>query len=141
MPPETFEQLEKGDRILFNNRKVPLEVENVDENRLHVKGPQGGEYIMFPAEEKPDLILIASKGSREYASKVEDLREVGQWEKTAEKRWQHSKSGKTIELAKNDTGFWTIKTELEADVPKYGYSSREHAEEEIENLIEKNPEG
>lgn len=141
MSDKTFEKLEEGNRVLFNERKIPLKVENVDENRLHVSGPQGGEYIMFPAEEKPELILIANKGSREYASKVENLREVGVWEKINERKWRHSKSGEEIELMKNDAGFWTIETGLEADVPKYGFSSEEHAREEIKKLVEDNPEG
>ncbi len=133
--------LKKGDRVLFNQREIPLEVSDVDENRVHVKGPRGGEYILFPAENDPELLLVANKGSREYASKVENLREVGEWKKTGENKWRHSKSSCEINLIKNDAGFWTIETALEIDLPKYGYSSKEIAVEEIEQLIEKNPEG
>lgn len=141
MSAQIFSELQEGDRILFNNRKVPLKVEDVDDNRVHVSGPQGGDYIMFPAEEKPELILVANKGSREYASKVEGLREVGKWLDRGEGRWEHSKTGAEIELAKNDAGFWTIETGLDFDAPKYGFSSREHAREEVEKLLEDNPEG
>lgn len=141
MTRETFEKLEPGDRILFNDRKLPLTVENVDENRVHVEGPKGGEYIVFPAEEDPELLLIANKGSREYASRVENLRKVGAWERKGENRWRHTKSGETVELVKNEQGFWTIDTGLEADLPRYGFSSREFAVEEAEELVEKNPEG
>ncbi|MFB6213810.1 MAG: hypothetical protein ABEJ07_04595 [Candidatus Nanohaloarchaea archaeon] len=140
MSIETFEELEEGDQILFNDRKHPLEVEAVDENRIHVEGPQGGEYILFPAEDDPELVLVARKGSRRYASKVEDLRKTGEWKQVSEDRWEHT-SGTSIELVENESGFWTIETGLEADIPRYGFSSREFAEENAEGLVDDNPEG
>lgn len=140
MSRETFEELEQGDRILFNDRKYPLEIEAVDENRVHVEGPQGGEYVIYPAEDDPDLLLVSRKGSRRYASRVENLRKTGKWERESENAWKHS-SGTRIELVKNDSGFWTLETELPADTPKYGFSSREFAVEEAENLMEDHPEG
>ncbi|MFB6147808.1 MAG: hypothetical protein ABEJ66_02895 [Candidatus Nanohaloarchaea archaeon] len=135
-----LEELEEGDRILFNDRKHPLTVEAVDENRVHIEGPQGGEYILYRAEDDPETVLVSRKGNRRYASKVEDLRETGEWERKSEDRWEHS-SGTSIELVRNDSGFWTLETELEVELPKYGYSSREFAVEEAEKLVEDNPEG
>lgn len=138
---EKFKELEKEDRILFGDRKVPLEVEEKDENRFHIKGPQGGEYILFKAEEQEKL-LVAPKGRRSYASYIEDLRKVGKWERDGGK-WKHSKTGKIVELAKNEIGRWTVDTTLETgfEPPKYGYSNEESALEEAEKLVEDHPEG
>ncbi|MFB6291776.1 MAG: hypothetical protein ABEI58_00090 [Candidatus Nanohaloarchaea archaeon] len=140
---KTFEALKEGDHVLFNERKVPLEVSAVDENRVHIDGPHGGEYVMFVAEDTDDLLVRNKKSGRRYATYVEDLREVGEWTQEDENRWTHSKTGAFIQLAKNDSGFWTIETDLdtELDLPKYGYSQREFAVEDIEKLMEKNPEG
>ncbi|MFB6200200.1 MAG: hypothetical protein ABEJ83_04925 [Candidatus Nanohaloarchaea archaeon] len=138
---KTFENLQEGEKILFNERKLPLTVENRDENRVHVKGPRGGEYILFPAEENAELILYASKGSREYASKIESLEKAGDWRKIEETLWKHSQTGEEIKLEKNSAGFWTVKTGLNADTPKYGFSDREAAEEFAEKLIKDNPRG
>lgn len=140
MSRETFDKLEQDDRILFNDRKIPLTVEAVDENRVHIEGPQGGEYILYPAEDDPDLLLVSRKGSRRYASKVGSLRKTGRWAQESKNSWEHT-SGTRIELVKNDSGFWTLETELEADTPKYGFSNREFAVEAAEKLIEDNPEG
>lgn len=141
MTRETLDELEADDYILFNDRKIPLQVEDVDQNQVHIKGPQGGEFTLFSAEDDPELVLVARKGSRRYASKVENLRKTGEWNKVDENIWKHTKSGQVIELVKNNAGFWTIKTELEADAPKYGYSSREFAVEDVKNLMKQNPEG
>ena len=138
---EIFDNLEEDDKILFNERQLPLTVEARDENRLHVKGPRGGEYILFPAEEAAELILFASKGSREYASKVESLEKVGEWIEEDEKLWKHSKTGEEIKLVKNSAGFWTVRTGLDANTPKYGFSDRDAAEEFAEKLIKDNPRG
>lgn len=138
---EIFESLQKKDRILFNDRQMPLEVSEVGEDRIHIDGPQGGEYILFRAEEQ-ESILVATKGRREYASYVEDLRKVGKWiqEDTI---WKHSKTDAEVRLSKNEIGRWTVKTSLEADFapPKYGYSDKESAYEEAEKLVNQNPEG
>lgn len=141
MGKENLDGLEKEDRILFNERKVPLEVDQVDENRVHVKGPQGGEYILFSAEQTDDLLVRNKESQRRYATYVEDLRKVGKWEKKSENLWRHSKSGTETRLTKNDAGFWTLETPLEFEEPKYGFSSREFAEEKVKKIIEKNPEG
>ncbi|MFB6143912.1 MAG: hypothetical protein ABEJ98_01240 [Candidatus Nanohaloarchaea archaeon] len=137
---ETFMQLEKGDRILFNDRKVPLKVSEVNE-RVHVKGPQGGEYILFRAENQEKL-LVATKGRREYASYLENLREVGRWVREGDS-WRHSKTGETVRLERNEIGRWTVNTSLDADfaAPKYGYSNREAALEDAEKLVDQHPEG
>lgn len=140
MESETFEQLEQGDSILFNERKHPLEVVEVDENRVHIEGPQGGEYVLFRAEDDPGTVLVRRKGSRRYASRVEELRKTGEWKRKSRNTWEHS-SGTRVELVKNDSGFWTLDTELEVELPRYGYSSREHAVEEAERLVRDNPEG
>lgn len=140
MDQETLEELEQDDRILFNDRKYPLVVKAVDENRVHVEGPQGGEYIIYPAEDDPDLLLVSRKGSRRYASKVEELRKTGRWVRESENAWEHT-SGTRIELVRNESGFWTLETELPVDIPKYGFSAREFAMEEAEKLMEKHPEG
>ncbi len=134
-----LEEIEKGDLVLFNERKVPLEVEEVEEEEVHVKGPLGGEYVIYLAE-TGDLLVRNRKSSSRYASYIEDLRTVGRWEKTGN-GWKHSKSGTKIELRKTEAGFWTLETGLEVDLPKYGYANRESAVDEARKLMEKNPEG
>lgn len=140
---EIFEQLGEDDRILFNERKVPLEVSAVDENRVHVEGPHGGEYILFVSEETDDLLVRNKKSGRRYATYVENLREVGEWQQVNQNRWEHSKTGAFVELGKNESGFWTIETDLDAefDLPMYGYSDREFAVEDAEEVMRKHPEG
>lgn len=133
-----LEEIGEGDLILFNDRKIPLKVETAEEERAFIKGPQGGEYVIFRRDGET---LVSSRGSRRYATRVKDLREIGEWRQVGEGEWRHTKSGKEIELSKNDAGFWTIETELEANLPKYGFSEREFAEEEVEKLMEANPEG
>lgn len=138
---ETFESLKEGDRILFNNRQMPLEVAEVGEERAHVNGPQGGDYILFKAEEQ-ERLLVATKGRREYASYTEDLRKVGKWLQEDD-IWKHSKTGAEVRMEKNEIGRWTVKTSLEADFapPKYGYADRDSAFEDAEKLVSKHPEG
>ncbi len=145
MEDHAFEQLEEGDRVLFNDRKVPLKVVAVEENRVHVEGPHGGEYVIFAAEETDDLLVRNKKSGRRYATYCRDLREVGKWEREGD-RWKHSKTGAEIELVEDSSGFWTVKSsdfdlEEEIDLPMYGYSDKEFAEEDAEDLMEKHPEG
>lgn len=142
---EKYDELEAGEQILFDERTQPLEVEEVEEDQIKIKGPSGGEYILFIAEQK-DRVLISKEGERDYASYIKNLRKAGKWKQIDEKTWQHSKSGAEIELAKKETGYWTIKTddfdlEKELDLPLYGYSDREFAEEDIQKFIKKHPEG
>ena len=141
-----LEELEEGDRILFNDRSLPCTVEAVDDNRVHVKGPRGGEYIMFYSEDTEDLLFRSKKSPRRYASYVENLREIGRWKRVDDKLWRHSKTGANVEIVKNDSGFWSIETSLDLDekqldLPKYGFSDREFAVEYAEEITGDHPEG
>jgi len=134
-----FENLEKGDRILFNDRKTPLTVLETGEELL-VQGPQGAEYIIYTEN---DTLLVCSKGKKKYSSYCKNLRKTGEWVET-ENGWKHSKSGAEIKVEKKDNGFWTVKTkgiEEDLEVPLYGFTNRGFALEEAEKFVEKNPEG
>ncbi len=138
-------QFREGDRVLFNDRKVPLEVVAVDKNRVHIEGPHGGEYVIFPAEETDDLLVRNKKSGRRYATYCRDLREVGEWEREDD-TWKHSRTGAEIELVKNDAGFWTVQSDDfdlddELDLPLYGYAEKEFAEEDAKKLTDRYPEG
>ena len=135
-----FEKFEKDDKILFNDRKTPLTVEQVKEEEMEVSGPSGGEYEIYY---DGDTRLVAKPGNRKYSSYCKDLRKVGEWIRT-EDEWIHSKSEASIKLEKKDNGFWTLKSEKfedELDNPMYGFSNREAALEEVEKFIESCPEG
>ena len=136
----SFEQFDKGDKILFNDRKTPLTVSKIEDDRMLVEGPSGGEYeIYFDG----DTRLVAKPGNRKYSSYCKDLRKVGEWVREGDK-WVHSKTDASIEVVKKDNGFWTLesgKFEGELDLPMYGYSSKEFAVEDVEKFIEKRPEG
>jgi len=136
-----FDELESGDKILFGDRKQPLEVSKVEEDRVLVAGPSGGEYEIY---EEDGTRLWSKEGNRRYSSYCEDLRKVGNWVREDD-RWKHS-SGTVIELEKNEIGYWRIEANgldigEELDIPRYGYSNREKAEEEVEKVVRKNPEG
>lgn len=140
-----YQELEEGEKILFDSRAQPLEVSNIEDDQIQIEGPSGGEYILFIAEEQ-QRVLISKEGNRDYASYIENLRKVGKWQKKENDNWQHSKSGAELKLEKNETGYWTIKTDdfdvkKEVDLPLYGYSGKEFAEEDIEKIIKNNPEG
>ena len=142
---EIYENLENGDRILFEGRAKPLEVMQVQEEQIKIRGPSGGKYILFVADKK-DRVLISKEDKKDYASYIDNLRKVGKWKQNTENSWKHSKSGAEIKLEKKETGYWTIKTEdfdlqKEIDLPLYGYSEREFAEEEAEKFMKKHPEG
>lgn len=145
MNTEVFEQLEQGELILYNDRKTPLKVEDIREDgSLEVAGPSGGEYEIYRAEDDEEVLLVSKKGNRRYSTYCEDLRRVGEWVREDKNSWKHSKTGAELELVKNENGFWTIssdKFEDELDLPRYGYSSREFAEEDAEKFVKKNPEG
>jgi hypothetical protein len=130
-------ELEEGDRVLFGDRKLPLEVEEVKEDRALVDGPQGGEYVLYTEE---DIVLVSSKGDRRYSSLAEDLRRTGRWERTGD-IWTHSKTRQQVRLEETEAGFWRIDTEFAVDQPKYGYRSKEDAETDVQNLIDNHPEG
>ncbi len=142
---EAYHNLEEDDRILFDSRAQPLKVVEVEDDQIKIEGPSGGEYILFVAEEQ-ERVLVSKEGGRDYASYIENLRKVGEWEKTGENKWEHSKSETEFKLEKKETGYWTIKTddfniEEEIDLPLYGYSDREFAEEDLKKFIKKHPEG
>lgn len=134
-------QFKKGDRILFNERVQPLEVEESEDGVLRVTGPQGAEYEIYTEDGK---LLYCKKGNRRYSSYVNELRKTGEWRKTGDS-WTHSKTGAEIRLSKNEMGFWTLETDgidpEPIDPPKYGYSDKEFAEEDAEKLVNRNPEG
>lgn len=135
-----FEELEEGLKILFNDRKTPLEVVDKDEDRAVVEGPNGGRYEIYTEEE---ALLVSREGNRRYSSYCKDLRSVGEWVEE-DSSWRHSKTGAEVSLERKDNGFWTVRTEgLEdsVDTPMYGYSNREFAEEDAEKFVSKHPEG
>ncbi len=137
-----LEDIQEGDKILFNDRSQPLTVEKIEDERVLVEGPSGGEYEIYEAEDTEDL-LFCKKGNRRYSSYCRDLRKVGEWNKEGDE-WEHSKTGNYIRLGKNDIGYWVIESSLplnEIDSPKYGYSDREEAEKDIKKVVRKNPEG
>ncbi len=146
-PVEVLKQLEKGDKVLYNEKKTPLTVASVDteSDEVVVQGPQGGEYLLFVPADNEELVLESRSGNREYANKVEDLRTVGEWVQTGEDRWEHSVSGATVELVQNDTGYWTVSvTGVDGDlpdIPRYGFTEKRFARETAEAFIADNPEG
>ena len=136
-----FEKFEEGDKILFSDRKTSLTVSKIEDERMLVEGPSGGEYEIYFDE---DTRLVAKPGNRKYSSYCKELRKVGKWVKKNENEWVHSKSEASIKIEKKSNGFWTIKSdkfEDELDLPMYGFSSREYAVEEVEKFISKRPEG
>lgn len=135
-----YDDLSEGQRILFNDRKTPLTVEEAEEGRVLVAGPSGGEYEIY---REKDVLLVCKPGNRRYSSYCEDLRDVGEWSREGD-TWKHSKTGAEIELVKKDNSFWTIKSEKfsdEIDTPMYGYSKKEFAEKDAGKFVENNPEG
>lgn len=139
---DDLQELEKGEKVLFNDRKTPLEVTGKIDGGITVEGPSGGEYEIYEAEDTDDL-LVSKKGNRRYSSYCKELRKVGSWERKDD-TWTHSITGEKVELVKNSLGYWTIKSGLDTgflDLPKYGYSDKEVAEEDALKLVKKNPEG
>ena len=135
-----YKNLSNGQKILFNDRKTPLTVEEVEDDRVLVAGPSGGEYELYKDE---DTLLVCKPGNRRYASYCKDLRDVGEWNRGGD-TWRHSKTGAKVTLEKKDNGFWTIKSEKfgdEIDTPMYGYSKKEFAEDDAEKFVKNNPEG
>ena len=135
-----FEEFEEGEKILFNDRKTPLTISDVSNERMLVEGPSGGEYEIYFDE---STLLVCRKGGREYSSYCEGLRSVGEWVRS-ENVWRHSVSGAEIRVVEKDNGFWTIKSEKfdgELDNPLYGFTSFEGAVEEVEDFVGGYPEG
>lgn len=135
-----FEKFEEGDKILFNDRKKPLTVEAIEDGEMEIKGPAGGEYEIYY---DGDTRLVAKPGNRKYSSYCKDLRKVGEWVRE-EDEWIHSKTEASIKVVKKENGFWTLESEKfedDLDLPKYGYSDKEYAVEDVEKFVENNPEG
>ena len=133
-----LEDLEKGDRVLFNDRAQPLKVKEIDEDSVIVSGPKGGEYEIYLDE---GTLLVCKKGSRRYSSYCKDLRNVGEWVRE-ENEWVHSRSGDRVWLEEDENGFWTVESDtFEVDNPMYGFSSKEFAVEEAESIVNSNPDG
>lgn len=134
-----LENLKEGDMVLFNDRKTPLEVTGLEDDTVYVEGPNGGEYEIY---RDGDVLLVSRKGSRRYSSYCRDLRKVGKWKRN-DRKWTHSKTGSEISIVRNETGHWTIETDLEVDLdlPMYGFSDLETVEKEVEKILRKNPEG
>lgn len=131
----------EGDRVLFNDRKQPLQVVS-DGEELDVQGPSGGEYVIYEAD-SGDL-LVSKKGNKRYSSYVENLRKVGEWKEDDDLEWNHSGTNAQISVEQLETGNWKIIREnfhVEVDQPKYGFLEKEAAVEEAEKLIRKHPEG
>ncbi len=142
-PVEDLQDLKEGDRVLFNDRATPLEVEEVSEDGVKIKGPNGGKYELY-TEEDAKHPLIAKPGNRRYSSYAKNLRKVGEWQKIGEKTWKHTDTDAEITLEKNSAGFWNLEIENfeeDVDLPKYGFSDLENAMEEAEKIVAKNPEG
>lgn len=137
---KSFEELQEGMKVLFNDRKTPLKVLDKDNERAVVEGPNGGRYEVYTDDE---TLLVSREGNRRYSSYCKDLRSVGEWNRK-EDTWVHSHTGAEVSLKQKDSGFWTVKTDgLEEDVetPLYGYSEKEFAEEDASKFIGKHPEG
>ena len=137
-----LEKLREGDRILFDERSQPLEAEKIEKDKILVEGPKGGQYQIFDEDAKH--FLISKPGDREYASYIQNLRKVGEWEKLEDGKFHHSDTEASLELVKKSTGFWTIKSsnfDEDLDLPKYGFSNKEAAQEQLEKILKSNPEG
>lgn len=134
------EELEEGEKVLFNDRKTPLKVSEKKDDKLLIIGPNGGEYEIYTEE---GTLLVCRKGNRRYSSYCKNLRKVGEWQRNGDK-WTHTKTDAEIEMVRNDNGFWTLRSDKfgdQLDLPKYGYSSKEFAEEDAEKFVRNNPEG
>ena len=135
-----LEKFEVGDKVLFNDRKTPLDVVEASSEKLLVRGPAGGEYKIYFDN---DTLLVCKPGNEDYSSYCKELRDVGEWVRDSDK-WRHSKSEALIEIVEKDNGFWTLESEKfgdELDIPMYGYSGKEYAIEDVEKFVGKRPEG
>ncbi|QGA80492.1 hypothetical protein [Candidatus Nanohalobium constans] len=135
-----LEGFEEGEKVLFNDRKTPLTVQEVSEEELVVEGPGGGEYEIYFDE---DTLLVCRKGNKRYSSYCEDLRSVGEWVRDGD-CWRHSKTEAEISIVQNENGFYELESKKfqgELDNPAYGFTNKEAALEEAEKVVESNPEG
>lgn len=105
-------------------------------DELVVEGPSGGRYVIYM---DGDTRLVAKPGNRKYSSYCENLRKTGEWRREGD-RWVHSRGEAYIEI-EEESGLYRVESNLEIDAPMYGFTSREAAEEFVEDAVEKNPEG
>ena len=132
-----LENFEEGDRVLFNDRARPLTVVEAGEELL-VEGPNGGRYVIYSEN---DAMLVSRPDNRRYSSYCEDLRKVGEWERSGD-RWKHSKTGSLVEIFQMENGFFQLRVEgLEVDLPAYGFTDKESAVEKAEKVVRDRPEG
>lgn len=135
-----IENLEEGQKVLFNDRKAPLEVSRITEDGVWVEGPNGGEYLLY---EEDGTALVSKNERKRYSSYVEDLREVGEWERDND-YWKHTKTRAKIYIDETETGNLEIRAEkinLDINQPAYGYLNKEAALEDAEKFVKKHPEG
>jgi len=140
-PEKIFEKIEKGDHVLFNDKKKPLKVLEKSGKKALLEGPRGGIYQIFMSERG---LMASKKGSRRFSKDVKELRKTGRWDKTSENRWKHTGTEASIELVKRETGFWDVEVvgfKPNIELPGYGFTDKKFALEEIDNIISKHPEG
>lgn len=138
----SIQNLEQGDKILYEGKSKPLKVKEVKEDKVIIAGPLGGKYQLFEEEDAKHL-LVSKPGNKDYASYAKNVRKIGEWIKKEEK-YIHTDTEACVKLYKNKVGFWNVKVEnidADFDEPKYGFSNKEKAEEEASKIVEKNPEG
>ncbi|WP_414836990.1 hypothetical protein [Candidatus Nanohalococcus occultus] len=135
-----LEDLEEGEKILYNDKKTPLTVKEKTDNGIWVQGPNGGQYLLY---EQDDVVLTSKNERKQYSSLVENLRKVGEWIRDGD-RWHHSKTDAVIHITEAETGNYKVLGDniaLTIDQPGYGYLKKEPAVEDIEKFIGKHPEG
>ena len=137
-----IEDLSEGEKILYEGKSRPLEVKKIEENAVIVEGPLGGQYQLFEEDDAKHL-LVSKPENKDYASYAKNVRRIGEWTEKDDK-YVHSDTEASVELYRNDAGFWSVKVEgmdADFDEPKYGFSNKENAEEEASKIVENNPEG
>lgn len=138
-----LDDLAEGDHVLFGDRQQPLTVTQAEASRVFVEGPQGGEYMLFAAEDDPDTLLVAKPGNREYASYAENLEIVGTWEQIDDLTWRHTDTDAEIRVRENEMGYWEVETDLDhnRDLPGYGFTEQDDAMQAAERLRKRHPRG
>ncbi len=135
-----IDDIEKGDRILFNQRKQPLIVTKKDTKLLIAEGPKGAKYEIYTDN---GTTLVSKEGNRRYSSYCNNLRKVGKWNREGDV-WTHSKTEAKIRLTERENGFWNIRQDgikSKIDSPLYGYTDKEAALEDIESFLLNHPQG
>lgn len=130
--------IEPGDRLLFNDRKHPVRVKNITDEQIEIEGPEGGIYYLKPVETG---FIISSSPSFSYNRSVENMRFAGEWKSSDENRWEHSLTDREIEVYQKENGFWQVRTDLDFEGPRYGFTSKAEAASKAKELMRDNPEG